>query len=423
MSAADELEPQQYGKHYWEEDVPLADVRKSTLRKFIYMGLGVFIVLMLLGAFVKFPDQVELAFVLKSESPDESYRFPYPVYVTEKYAQVGTKVKKGQPLVKITAPEIVVLINDYEEAQKSLDNYRQQKNLSTTDQHEIIATRIRETQSKMAALKSELASLERTWKSNSDRLEFEYERAEKNLASNRELFKGKYISKNELREYEEAHIRAADARNTAKLSYEKESNNLNALVSQYALSIMSMDHELGKLSADTKYDSSSLINQLQTARNRISNTYGDFDIAEGSLVLKAGGDGVMAYMFEGDKEVQASAILLKINHKNTGLYSSVSCPPTMIGKIRKGQPAYLKVATFPAYEWGSAKGHIDNHSLTYDEKGDFNIRIAIDEYRKLEHMLQPGMIGNVTVVLQERTFFQYFFRTINRTYYKVTMND
>jgi hypothetical protein len=316
-----------------------------------------------------------------------------------------------------------VLVNNYEEARKSLENFRLSKNLSVSNQRDIITTHIRETQSKLAAAKAELASLQSTWMSNKERLEFEHSRAERKLASDKVLYKDKYVSENELKETEELYIKAGDALRTAKINYEKETANLSAIAGQYSLSILSLNQELDKLSSDTQFDSSALLNQLETTKNRISNTFGSFDIAEGNLVLKAGNAGKVTYVFEGDKEVQSGAILLKVNHKASGLYSSVSCPPTMIGKVRKDQPAYLKLATFPAYEWGTVKGHVENLSMANDEKGDFSVRIAMDDYRKMHNMLQPGLTGKVTIVLQERTFFQYFFRTLKKTYYTITMND
>lgn len=423
MSATNELEPQQYGKHYWEEDVPLGDIRKNVLRKLVYLGAGLFVVLSLMGAFIKFPDEVSLPFVLKNAAPDETYNFPYPVYVSERYVVVGNEVVPGQPLMKISSPEIVALLNNYEEAKKNLENFRLRKNKSVNNQREILATHIRETQNKLSATKAALASLGSTWQSNKERLEFEYSRTERKLAADRVLAKSKYVSENELKETEQLFVIAGDARKTGKLAFEKDSTNLAATAAQYELSILSLHQELDKLSSDTQYDSSALLNQLETTENRISNTFGDFDNANGSLILKAAMAGKITYVFEGDKEVQSSAILLKINYKASGLYSSVSCPPSLIGKVRKNQSAYLKLATFPAYEWGSVKGHVANLSMSNDENGDFAIRIAMDDYRKLNNMLQPGLTGNVTIVLQERTFFQYFFRSLKKSYYAVTMND
>src|SRR3954471_10919021 len=101
-----DLEPQQYQQMYWEEDVPLADVRKSVLRKFVYIGSILCLLFLTLGFFLKFPDQVELPFVIKNNQSEQIYRFPYPVYVIQKYIQPHDAVVKGQRLVRITSPEI-----------------------------------------------------------------------------------------------------------------------------------------------------------------------------------------------------------------------------------------------------------------------------------------------------------------------------
>ena len=61
----------------------------------------------ILAIFIKFPDQVELPFVLKSDQSEEIYRFSYPVYILEDYQKQGSKVSKGQKLMRITSPEIV----------------------------------------------------------------------------------------------------------------------------------------------------------------------------------------------------------------------------------------------------------------------------------------------------------------------------
>ena len=116
----------------------------------------------------------------------------------------------------------------------------------------------------------------------------------------------------------------------------------------------------------------------------------------------------------------ASAILLKMAEEGSGLYAFAPGSSSVIGKLRKGQTAYLKVETFPAYEWGAAKGHIESLSLAPDEKGNFPVRVAIDEPRKLEHMLQAGMTGTVNIQLSERTFFQYFFRNLKKIGYEMS---
>ena len=78
MKETDELEPQQYERIYWDEDVPVKDVRKSALRKLVYVGGGLCLVFSILAIFIKFPDEVELPFVVKSDqSEDIDFRIPF----------------------------------------------------------------------------------------------------------------------------------------------------------------------------------------------------------------------------------------------------------------------------------------------------------------------------------------------------------
>src|SRR5215210_3671538 len=93
-----DLEPQQYEQLYWEDDVPLEDVRKNVLRKFVYVGAALSLLFLTIGLFVKFPDQIELPFVIKNNQSEQIYRFPHPVYVIEKYIKPQDVVVKGQRL-------------------------------------------------------------------------------------------------------------------------------------------------------------------------------------------------------------------------------------------------------------------------------------------------------------------------------------
>jgi hypothetical protein len=413
----DELEPQQYQRHYWEDDVPLADVRKSALRKAVYIGAGLFVLIILAGALVKFPDEVSLPFVLRGETPERIYRFPYPVYLEEAYGAPGMKVKGGTPLARITAPQIVTLITNYRQASDALANYRLHKPRSLADTRDIVRLQAAQNMHRLREINDRRAALESTWKSNAERLRFELEDASKRLAQHQALYRSRDISAMELKEHETARMRAADALNTATEAYQRDAAALREEAARYSLQNTSLNREEDRVTTDARTDSATLINQLALAADAIRHTFGDFEISGGSLILKAPADGVLSFLFEGDREVPASAILLKVTHQSGGLYAAAISPPSLIGKLKKGQTAYLKVATFPAYEWGAAKGHIDYLSLAPDEKGLFNIRISLDEQRRLANRLQPGMDGILAVQLDERSFFQYFFRNMQKAKY------
>ena len=58
--------------------------------------------------------------------------------------------------------------------------------------------------------------------------------------------------------------------------------------------------------------------------------------------------------------------------------------------------------------------HIRQISLTPDEKGDYNLDIALDD---------PGLTGTAVVVIEEKTLFQYFFRNLKKQYRRFMEGD
>jgi hypothetical protein len=419
-----DLEPQQYQRMYWEEDVPLTDVRKSLLRKFVYIGCSLCLLFITVGFFLTFPDQIELPFIIKNNQSEQIYRFSYPVYVIEKYIQPHNAVVKGQRLIRITSPEIVSLINNYRESEQNLQNFSNQKAPSVEKEKEIIANRIEENNNAIKEVQRDLVILENTWKSNLAAASYESEAASKRYQVMKKLYEEKATSKFELMEYETKMNKAADALESAKQNYEKAKFNLNTLYNRYLLDNHSATEELHKLNFDVQYDSASLYNQYALAKNKIENTFGDFEFAGGGdLILKAAENGVASYIFEGEKEVAASAILLKLIPRNSNFYAWVKSPPSQIGKLSINKQVKLKVASFPFYEWGVMSGHIENLSLTPDESGNYSAKISIDNFGQLRPLMQIGMNGDATIILEERTFYYYFFHHIKRAYYNATKQN
>lgn len=419
MHETDDLEPQQYQRHYWEDDVPLNDVRKSALRKAIYVGLGLFVLILLGGALIKFPDEVSLPFVLRGETPERIYRFPYPVYIEETYTSSGAALKSGERLVRITSPQIVSLIFDYRQAEAALANHRTNRARSVADTRDIVRLQAAQNTHVLREIRQRQAALQNTWQSNESRLRSELEDASKKLAQNQTLYKSAYISANELETYKLAQTRASDALTTATEVYTREAAALREEAARTGLQNTSLSREDDRYATDARTDFETLENNFSQARAAIQHSFGDFEISDGSLILKAGSGGTVSFLFDGEREVPASAILLKVTGSASGLYASAVSPPSLIGRLKKGQTAYLKVTTFPAYEWGAAKGHIHALSLTPDEKGVFNVKITVDEHRRLANRLRPGMDGTLAVQLHERTFFQYFFRNMKKASYAV----
>ncbi|MBK9223284.1 MAG: hypothetical protein IPO16_14360 [Saprospiraceae bacterium] len=423
MKESHDLEPQQYQRMYWEEDVPLQDLRKKLLRYSWWLGLILFAVFIALSFLLKFPDQFELPFVFKRDQAEHIYRYPYPVYLLEVKIAAGNSVKTGTDLLEITSPEIVVLINNLEEAEQNLLNYGQQKTISLGKQATIISRQKQQNTLRVIELRNQLTKINSQWESSRSLLEYEYNDAVMKADSYKKLFESKDISKFEWIDIESKKIKTKDALQQALKKYEIEKSSLLASIENETLNSRNEEDALLKLKADIKYDSTYYINQLALAKSKISHVFGAYEVKGGNLILKAEKEGTVSYLFEAEKEVPGGVILMKIIEGENSVYASVSCPPALIGKINNDQPVFLKVASFPFYEWGSVKSQLYNRSLTPDEKGNFNLKIRILEAGQLDGLLQAGMNGNAVIILEEKSFMEYFFRNVKRVYHSSMGNN
>ncbi len=131
--------------------------------------------------------------------------------------------------------------------------------------------------------------------------------------------------------------------------------------------------------------------------------------------MKAERNGTISFLFDGDKEVPAGTILLRMTNEKTPLYAYTQVTSSQIGKIKEGQPVVLKLDAYPVYEWGPVHGQVSNVSLTPDEKGFFNVQVQLTDQRNLKDRLRIGMRGNGEVIADEFTLFGHLFRKFRKT--------
>ena len=59
-------------------------------------------------------------------------------------------------------------------------------------------------------------------------------------------------------------------------------------------------------------------------------------------------------------------------------------------------------------------------SLTPDEKGDYPVRVEITNPGKLKGRLQIGMNGELSIPVEEKSFFGYIFEKVRKGYHAMT---
>lgn len=415
----EDLEPQQYANLYYKEDVPLADVRKNILRKFVYYAAAIIIFFIVLGFSVKFPTQLSYPFIIKSNQKEEIYRYPTNVYIISTYVNPGQKVKQGDYLVKITSPEISELITQFNAAQKFSEQFQSYENISIEKQTEILRLNNQKLEVELTKTQKDLNYLEQSWSSAYTKLTYDYEQAKKFFSINKRLFENGTISQWELDIYKAKEVNALNELEKAQADYNTQKNTLQSRMQEIKADIQRNEQEILKIAIDKDSRDVQIKNELDLIKSKITQTYGKFLISEEGLIILSPMDGQVSYLFTGEKEVAAGAILLKIFSGASQLYALSDIPSQQIGRIKKNNKVVLKVASFPHYQWGVMEGYIKYLSLTPDEKGNFSCEVQITNYGHLRKFLQIGMTGTATIILEEKTFMAYIFEGFKKTYYNL----
>ncbi len=410
------LEPQQYQRLYWEEDVPVRDYRSGLIRRMFYVSLGLFFVLIAVAALVRFPDQIELPFVLKAEQQEAVYKFPFPVYLTKSYIKPGDPVLLGQKLAHISSPEIAQMIHAFNESQEQEQRFDKYGKLSAQKRKEILTAALRQNDIRIAELKQQYVYIHNNWKTQSQKLSFEWELAKEQERINRQLWEDKSVSRLDFQQKENEAFRAGDEWNKAQNQFRLDSAAILSAIEKIRLESAGAVDEIAVIEANAANDATGYKRRHELVYQKMVNTFGPFEITNGELVLVAPYQGNISFVFEGEKEIKSGATLLKISPGAQPNYAFIKCPPASAGKLNRGQQCHLKVASFPFYEWGIVRGRIAEQSLTPDESGNYNIKIRLTDLGKLDSRLFPGLSGAAVIIIEEKTLLQYFFRSVKKKY-------
>lgn len=421
MNAIQELQPTQYEDLYHIDDAPIADLRIKALSRMGWWAVLLTIAGAVAGFIIVLPDSIQTTFVLKSEITEDIYRFPSAVYVERVHVRSGQKVKEGETILEISAPDIAALTSELVSAQSNLNSFKQFKTISSQNERQIIEVNMQRIREEIALKKSQLAIAEQKWASESNRLTFEAQENKRIFGLNQDLFKNGDISKNDLNQLETNAIRAQNAYEIAYQEYLENRNMLNREIATKELEINGMQKQIAKSSNDHLLEGDRLKGSFTSARQRLEGTYGTFEITPNNhLLLKAKHNGTVSFVFEGDKEVSPGTILLKMIYEEAPLYAHAQVNSSQIGKVQAGQPVVMKMDAYPVYEWGAVSGKVSEVSLTPDEKGLFNVRVQLVDQQKLQNRLKIGMQGKSNIIADERTIYGYLFRKFKKVASEMT---
>ena len=423
MKTTEQLEPQQYGRMYWESDVPMKDLRVGMLQKVLFFLGVLFVALIAMAATIRFPDQLELPVVLKSERQNNVYTFPFTIYIAHRYVNTGDTVRVNQRLMTITSPEIVQLIHDLNTQQAKEKNFNRADKIGYQKQRDMVRSSIAQNEVQIRGLTAQLELLAQNWQVDKQKLTYELADAKEKLDRNKPLFDGKIIAQVEWRQYEINHLKAQTSLATAQIAYTNKQATLRTQIAELQLTKTSSNSNTDKIRADEQSTEFQLKSDSDNTRQMVENLFGNYEIDKGSIIVKSKMNGQIAYLFDGEQEVKASVMLLKISTQHSPTYGFIKCPPSVVGKIHRNQDCYLKVASFPFYEWGTLKGKTTEISAAPDEKGEFNVKVDFATNTPMQPLLQTGLTGQAVIIIDNKTLLSYFFRSTTKNYHQFTKGD
>jgi multidrug efflux pump subunit AcrA (membrane-fusion protein) len=399
-----------YGR---EMEIPLRSLRTVGIRLIIYSSAVVITALIVATFFVKIPRTVTLPFVIKSDAKEKVLRFDDVVTVEELYVQSSQSVKRADKVLKITSPSIVSMINNVVTAETELavfeksdiPLYNNQRTTLQVEQKKFTAQIEEAKRDKELKLNSRQSEIKKN--------EVELNAAIKNLEEVRKLHKKKFASDVELREAELKKTKANDALVRSKDSYTKDIQALDAKIKQlsYDQTISSQSQAKTGLEANNKR--AQLQAEVVSAKQRISNIFGLYSIEAGSLIILAEKDMNVTYTCEQNSRLQPGEPAVKMNESDStsssGWYAIGAVTPQNVATIKKGFPVSLNISSFPAYHWGIVRGNVSSLSIAPDNSGAYPIRVQITETGEMGSLIQPGMTGEMSIILEEKTAFEFAF--------------
>lgn len=397
---------------YMTDDVPLDDVRENALRPLVYVCLLLAGVLVGLGFTVRVPEYVKARFVLQGDVPEVEYQFSETVFVEEVRIEAGDSVQQGDPLVRITSPDIVSKIAELREAREQLEQFRREQ--SVIHQANLSRNRLelKRVDDQLAENRRTLQTENDTYEQRHEALAFDVAEADKQVERNRAMVEQGFVSQTRFTELQQVANRAREELAKARQEHRNEVNRLEGLIRGLQLDLEKLELEAGQLDREYRQREGERVQARDRIVDKIRHQYRDAAVVDGSLMLTAPVAGTVSYLKSGERNVGAGETLIKIMGREEGLHGLAIVDASQLGRLNQGQPAILKMDSFPHYRFGVVNGTVRTVSLSPDSEGRLPFTVEIEDAGLLDGRLQVGMTGRVSVVVAEQRFFSMLFNKV-----------
>lgn len=406
----DALEAHQFENIYHEDDVPFQNASDSAIKRLIYYGIGLFVILIIASFLIKVPREIQIPFELKGGILEFIVQYPEKVYVKEIQVRTGDTIIRGQPLIKITSPEISSQINEIEALMTELSFFRHEKQDLYKSDLAYFEARKKGLDKDISKLSAEIEISRTDMVHELANLKEQLDIQSENLKRNQKLYADGFLSALEL---EKVQIEYNNVKQMFESKNSEYKSGIADLESRKQMKI-NEKNELVEQKVKTillnKTDSIDLKNRLIQAEHKLQLTYGISKINGDGLNILSPYDGRISLITASESELLPGQIIVRMQTSEKAYYAYAKATPAEIGKLQEGNKAVLKYNSFPYYYYGTMKSVIESTSQSPDETGDYPIRMNITDMGNLKNKVRKGMTGNASIVVEEKSVADYLFR-------------
>lgn len=155
---------------------------------------------------------------------------------------------------------------------------------------------------------------------------------------------------------------------------------------------------------------------VQALNNMITQTDGWIN----QYILSAPVAGKVGYagIVQENQTVNANQELFMINPANTGFFGEIQIPQYNMGKVKKGQRTLVKMKSFPFEQYGLIRGSISYISEVAFKDSVFIAKISFEHYENKDPahkiVLKNGMQADAEIITEDSSLLQRFLRNITK---------
>lgn len=396
------------------------------LRRGITLIFGILLAIVLVSAFIQYPDVVKTSLKVNSLNAPKAVFVKQTGKLLNLLAAEGTTVKQHEPLAFMestashrdvlklqgilmqvtrelsatgTAPNLLVKGLNLGELQGAYQNFYQQYLQYVSAQNggyylnrkQYLDRDLKE----IEKLKAQIIDQQKIQ-------ELEFANVEREFESYKKLYQKNMVSTSEYKQQENKYLAGKyplQQSMTALLN-----NNTSYAAKQKE--ILELEHTIQDERA--KF--------VQSLSNMLTET----DAWVNQYILRAPVDGRISYagIVQENQTLNAGQEVFMINPANTDFFGEVYIPQYNMGKVKTGQRTLVKMRSFPFEQYGLIRGKVNYISDVAFKDSVFIAKIGFERFENKdpEHriVLKNGMQADAEIITEESSLLQRFMRNITK---------